>query len=272
MSKTKCTLTHVKKQRTVHQQAADSELTHVPRETVEKNHVPRETVQKIHVPRETVHKTHVPRETVQKTHVPRETVKKIGPYTSKQQILLVGEGDFSFSASLAVAFGCASNMIATSLNSQEFLKKHYSMFPQNKMALEVRGVIVFHGVNATNMINHLLGSLRFDRIIFNFPHAGCFGRTDHDIRKNRELIKSFLGCAKKMVNREGEIHITHKSNGFFRHWNIPELGLDQGLHLIREIEFIRSRYAGYHTKFGFGGDKDFDCNPSKTYMFGIHST
>ncbi|KAK9673768.1 hypothetical protein RND81_12G188100 [Saponaria officinalis] len=200
------------------------------------------------------------------TRVPRETVKKIGPYTSKQKILLVGEGDFSFSASLAIAFGCASNMIATSLNPQEFLEKHYSMFPQNKMALEVRGGTVLHGVDATNMI----GSVRFDRIIFNFPHAGCFGRTHHDIRINRGLIKGFLRCAKKMLKRQGEIHITHKSNGFFRQWNMPKLGMDEGLHLIQEIEFIRSTYGGYHTKFGFGGDKDFDCNPSKTYMFGIH--
>ncbi|KAK9673769.1 hypothetical protein RND81_12G188200 [Saponaria officinalis] len=207
------------------------------------------------------------------TYVPRETVKKIGLYMSKQTILLVGEGDFSFSASLAVAFGCASNMIATSLNSQEFLAKNYSKFRRNKMALEVRGSMVIHGVDATKMINHdILGGLRFDRIIFNFPHAGCFGRTDHDMRKNRELIKGFLRCAKKMLNREGEIHITHKSNGYFRQWNIPKLGLDQGLELIREIKFIRSIYAGYHTKFGFGGNKDFHCNPSKTYMFGIHPT
>ncbi|KAK9673758.1 hypothetical protein RND81_12G187300 [Saponaria officinalis] len=207
------------------------------------------------------------------TYVPRETVQKIGPYTSKQKILLVGEGNFSFSASLAVAFGCASNMIATSLNSQEYLEKNYRRFLRNKMALEVRGCMVIHGVDATNMINHdLLGSLRFDRIIFNFPHSGSFGGTDHDMRKNRELIIGFLRCAKKMVNREGEIHITHKSCWFFRQWNIPRLGLDQGLHLIREIDFKRSIYRGYHTKYGFKGDKDFDCNPSKTYMFGIHPT
>ncbi|KAK9673773.1 hypothetical protein RND81_12G188500 [Saponaria officinalis] len=135
------------------------------------------------------------------TYVPRETVQKIGPYTSTQKILLVGEGNFSFSASLAVAFGCASNMIATSLNSQEYLEKNYRRFLRNKMALEVRGCIVIHGVDATNMINHdLLGNLRFDRIIFNFPHSGSFGGTDHDMRKNRELIIGFLRCAKKMVN------------------------------------------------------------------------
>ncbi|KAG5546758.1 hypothetical protein RHGRI_018812 [Rhododendron griersonianum] len=38
-------------------------------------------------------------------------------YSSFQKILLVGEGDFSFSASLAMAFGSAHNIVATSLNT-----------------------------------------------------------------------------------------------------------------------------------------------------------
>jgi len=44
--------------------------------------------------------------------------RRIGPYTSSQKILLVGEGDFSFSASLAQAFSSATNIIATSLDSR----------------------------------------------------------------------------------------------------------------------------------------------------------
>ncbi|KAB1217254.1 hypothetical protein CJ030_MR4G021067 [Morella rubra] len=39
-------------------------------------------------------------------------------YCSSHQILLVGEGDFSFAASLARKFGDAVNMIATSLDSK----------------------------------------------------------------------------------------------------------------------------------------------------------
>lgn len=37
-------------------------------------------------------------------------------YSSRQRILLVGEGDFSFSVSLARTFGSARNMVATSLD------------------------------------------------------------------------------------------------------------------------------------------------------------
>jgi 25S rRNA (uracil2634-N3)-methyltransferase len=39
-------------------------------------------------------------------------------YSSSQKILLVGEGDFSFSACLARAFGSATNMVATSPHSE----------------------------------------------------------------------------------------------------------------------------------------------------------
>lgn len=39
-------------------------------------------------------------------------------YCATHNILLVGEGDFSFCASLALAFGSASNTVATSLDSR----------------------------------------------------------------------------------------------------------------------------------------------------------
>ncbi|KAK3007288.1 hypothetical protein RJ639_015747 [Escallonia herrerae] len=40
-------------------------------------------------------------------------------YSSSHRILLVGEGDFSFSSSLAMSFASASNIVATSLDSYE---------------------------------------------------------------------------------------------------------------------------------------------------------
>ncbi|WVZ14997.1 hypothetical protein V8G54_012563 [Vigna mungo] len=44
--------------------------------------------------------------------------KRIAHYRSSHKILLVGEGDFSFSLCLAKAFGTAINMVATSLDSR----------------------------------------------------------------------------------------------------------------------------------------------------------
>lgn len=59
----------------------------------------------------------------------RETEKWMKHYSSKQRILLVGEGDLSFSLCLARAFGSARNMVATSLDTQGKLQTdHWSFY------------------------------------------------------------------------------------------------------------------------------------------------
>jgi 25S rRNA (uracil2634-N3)-methyltransferase len=45
-----------------------------------------------------------------------EDAKWVGEYSSTQSILLVGEGDFSFSLALATGFGSGENIVATSLD------------------------------------------------------------------------------------------------------------------------------------------------------------
>lgn len=44
-------------------------------------------------------------------------VKWLGHYSSAQSILLVGDGDFSFSLALANAFGSGTNLVPTSLDT-----------------------------------------------------------------------------------------------------------------------------------------------------------
>lgn len=63
-----------------------------------------------------------------------DSEKRIRHYSSKHKILLVGEGDFSFSLCLASAFGSATNITATSLDSegtyQNFIYEHiYIIIP-----------------------------------------------------------------------------------------------------------------------------------------------
>lgn len=82
------------------------------------------------------------------------------------------------------------------------------------------------------------------------------------------LVQRFLENAKKMIHTNGEIHVTHKSNGFYKDWNLGLQASNVGLRLIEEVPFNFRDYPGYHTKYGFGGDNNFDCNPSKTYIFG----
>ena len=83
------------------------------------------------------------------------------------------------------------------------------------------------------------------------------------------LVQQYFENAKSMIHINGEIHITHKSNGFFKEWNLEFLASSFGLRLIEEVPFNFKDYPGYRTKYGFGGDKNFNCIPSKTYKFGV---
>ncbi|KAG4381303.1 hypothetical protein AAZX31_15G116900 [Glycine max] len=81
-------------------------------------------------------------------------------YSSKHRILLVGEGDFSFSLCLARAFGSGHNLVATSLDSYDNIGKKYSNVLSNAMELQERGCLVFHGVDAKEMSQHFFSRLR----------------------------------------------------------------------------------------------------------------
>ncbi|KAL7088178.1 hypothetical protein ACP275_13G112600 [Erythranthe tilingii] len=209
---------------------------------------------------------------VKKTAVVVDEGSWIKHYSSRHQILVVGDGDFSFSASLAVAFGCASNIIATSLDSKNFLKKNYGNAKSNIEELRSRGGKVIHGVDATEMANHhSLGHLNFDRIVYNFPYAGLFKDLSREsqLRRHRRLASLFLKNAKQMINEDGEIHISHKTNGFHEEWKLVSIASSHGLRLIEAVDFDLADYPGYNTKYGFGGDGNFNCYPSNTYKFGI---
>lgn len=55
-----------------------------------------------------------------------EKIKK--HYSSFHNILLVGEGDFSFALCLARAFGSAVNMVATSLDDRGMIVAFHFLF------------------------------------------------------------------------------------------------------------------------------------------------
>ncbi|XP_043720395.1 uncharacterized protein At4g26485-like isoform X2 [Telopea speciosissima] len=223
------------------------------------------TADKIRVPKDGLGAKKTNRRVLQKE-------KRIKHYFSSHKILLVGEGDFSFSACLVKVFGSAANMVATSLNSEDFLKKNYSNAMSNINDLKSRGCMVLHGIDATNMSgNQFLKGMRFDRIVFNFPYAGFFKQESREsqLSRHQKLVTLFFKNAKKMLSEDGEIHVSHKSNGFHSEWNIVSLASLSGLNFIKEVKFNVNSYQGYNTKRGFGGDENFDCNPSQTYMFGL---
>ncbi|KAG7588547.1 Heavy metal-associated domain HMA [Arabidopsis suecica] len=202
--------------------------------------------------------------------------KKLGEYNNKQKILLVGEGDFSFSLSLARAFGSATNLTATSLDTLEEIQLKYKNGKANVEELKTRGCTVVHGINVHSMAkDRKLGqrSELYDRIIFNFPHSGFgFGceNQSYYIMLHQAVVRGFMKNAKKIVKDVGgEIHVTHKTAHPFNEWKIETLAEEKGLCLIREIEFNKFCFPGYSNKRGSGRrcDSSFPVGKSSTFMF-----
>ncbi|XP_026396369.1 uncharacterized protein At4g26485-like [Papaver somniferum] len=171
-------------------------------------------------------------------------------YNRSQRILLVGEGDFSFSACLANAFGSATDMVATSLDTEETLLEKYSGARKNIRQLQKLGCLVLHEVGVHDMLyDSDLMNMKFDRIVFNFPHAGHFPplyETDGFlIEMHKKLLLGFFKSASKMLNKAGEIHVSHRNDFPYNQREIKKLANDAGLQLIGKVKFQKSDYPGY---------------------------
>lgn len=198
-------------------------------------------------------------------------------YKSSHQILVVGDGDFSFSLSLAHSFRSASNILASSLDSYDTLIKKYKQAKSNLEKLELWGASILHGVDATKMKLHTdLRMRKFDRIIFNFPHAGFHGKEDmiHLIKMHRYLVHEFFRNASGMLRADGEIHVNHKTTPPFSHWNLEELAAQNSLALIDLVDFKIEDYPGYNNKRGAGlrCDEPFPLGECSTFKFRFSPT
>lgn len=202
----------------------------------------------------------------------KKEVKWMKHYSSCQKILLVGEGDFSFSACLGKAFGSAVNMVATSLYSKETAMLKYSKSAKNLIELKDLGCTIIYQVDAHNLRKHpLLNHILFDRIVFNFP-ATALKWSESNVRqieRHQRLVKSFFRSCRDMLEKNGEVHVTHKIKEPYCRWEIEKLAEDVGLCLIEKVLFRRSEYPGYSNKRGSGSkaDETFPAGNSYTFKF-----
>jgi len=131
-----------------------------------------------------------------------------------------------------------------------------------------------HGVNAKTMKLHTdLKMRRFDRVIFNFPHAGFKGKEDqpHMINSHRKLVKDFFCSASLLLRPDGEVHVSHKTKNPYRKWNLEELASEFALFLVEQVDFRIQDYPGYNNKRGDGlqCDQPFLLGKCSTFKFKI---
>lgn len=101
------------------------------------------------------------------------------PFKPTDKILLIGEGNFSFAHALVrdspvlLEHLPPPNVVATAYDSEDECYEKYPEAVDIVRDLRTIGAEVLFGVDATKLEkHHILKSRKFDRIMWNFPHAG----------------------------------------------------------------------------------------------------
>lgn len=173
-------------------------------------------------------------------------------------VLLLGEGDFSFAAALALEWGACDKgdkLTASGLSSESAALKTEGT-DDNIETIKAFGGLVLHRVDATAL--HACDALQqtkkkgrhFDRIVFNFPCSSAGGHkarpADLVIADQQALLR---GCFKSVLSGKllatlGQIHITLRPADASK-WDLVTLAKLAGLRVHSCGPFDASKYQGY---------------------------
>ncbi|NXV77172.1 FDXA1 protein, partial [Atlantisia rogersi] len=189
-----------------------------------------------------------------------------------RRVLLLGEGNFSFAASLCGAAGTC--VVATCYESEEEVSRR-GRAAESIRLLRERGAEVMFSVDCSKLKDHFSsGEQEFDCIYFNFPHCG----RKAGVVKNRELLACFFHSSAEVLTEEGEVHVAlcsgqggtpadQPQREWHNSWQIVAVAAGAGFILSDVHPFKAETIPGYKSTGYRSQDKSFCVEGALNHVF-----